>query len=198
MIPGGENINSSFSVGNRVWHVNYYPNGADKSKDSDYISLYLRLLSRGFGGYKYNYDKDLERVQAQYKFSLLDAAGNPAYEHPAQMSIFSYSRHPEKDLQGLGCGHGEFISREELERRRESLLKDDCLAIRCDVGFLQLEQLPLVQKYYNYNAPPPPHGYNDWSDYESDNEMMCRRRNRRQPDDEEFIRRCLAERRHHK
>jgi len=197
MIPGGENISNSFVVGNRVWQVDYYPNGADRSKDSDYISLYLRLLSRSGGyNYNYNYDKDFERVQAQYKFCLLDAAGNPAYEHPAQTSIFTCSRHPEKDLQGLGCGHGEFISREELERRRESLLKDDCLAIRCDVGFVELEQLHLGQKYSN-TAHHDPHDWSD-SDYESDDEKPRRRRNRRQPDDNEFIRRCLAEHRRRK
>nr|CAB3482192.1 unnamed protein product [Digitaria exilis] len=35
-------------------------------------------------------------------------------------------------------GHAEFVTKDELERRRETLLKDDCLAIRCDVGVTEL------------------------------------------------------------
>ncbi|CAO2205803.1 unnamed protein product [Urochloa humidicola] len=43
-LPTGERLTSQpFCVGGRCWFVDYYPNGADASGDSNAIGVYLRL-----------------------------------------------------------------------------------------------------------------------------------------------------------
>ena len=39
---------------------------------------------------------------------------------------------------GPGCGHEDFIRREELERRREHLIRDDRMVVRCDVAVTEI------------------------------------------------------------
>ncbi|XP_039814989.1 BTB/POZ and MATH domain-containing protein 1-like [Panicum virgatum] len=95
LISGGERITSEpFIVGGRCWRVDYYPNGTDGSKDddSDAIAVYLRL--EGAGHIK------TERVRADYKFSLLDLAGNAAYELPKETATFTAVAKSEKNLGG--------------------------------------------------------------------------------------------------
>ncbi|KAL6658993.1 hypothetical protein ACP70R_003033 [Stipagrostis hirtigluma subsp. patula] len=191
-IPSGDYISSEFELGGRSWKLNYYPNGTDMSKDYGSIAVFLELQSC--------YER--QRVRAQYKFSLLDHAGIAAYELPAETRIFTSAGddsdeededdEEDPDPEEAQHGYAEFISMEELERRRESLLSDDCLAIRCDVGVAELESRSLGQKYR--------HTADDGSDYsdESDDDeapRRNRRRTRRPLDDMEYIRRCIAERR---
>ncbi|CAL5008369.1 unnamed protein product [Urochloa decumbens] len=146
-LPGGEGVRSSFTAGGRDWSLGYYPNGADASTpDSGHISLYLRL------------DEHEDRVRAQFRFSLLDPAA--AYGLPAATAVFMgptrYNYYDDDDRreyyyddyidedgnekdppEELGFGYAEFVAKEELERRRDSLLRDDSLAIRCDVAVLE-------------------------------------------------------------
>jgi speckle-type POZ protein len=125
-LPGAERISSEvFTIGGHNWYVDYYPNGTDGGKDeSDSISLYLRMLTRT--GSK-------QRVRAEYKFSLLDLAGNAAYELPSETGVFT-----ARAADSMGCGYAGFITKVELERRRDRLLREDCLAIRCDVGVTEV------------------------------------------------------------
>ncbi|TVT97247.1 hypothetical protein EJB05_57516, partial [Eragrostis curvula] len=184
----GERISSEkFSVGGDSWYVDYYPNGAESSKDSsDYISLHLRLSCDGDNKY---------HARAQYKFSLLDHAGNAAYERPAETSTFTYAgRIRDKSSwcripEGSGCGIAEFIRREELERRSESLLQDDCLAIRCDVGVAQQEYVGVAPKQRNCR-----HDDDDDDEYYREGSPEGRRRRRQPLDDVEYIRQCLVRR----
>ncbi|RLM60497.1 BTB/POZ and MATH domain-containing protein 5-like [Panicum miliaceum] len=186
-LPADERISSGqFVVGGRGWHIDYYPNGTDRARDSDSdsISLFLRLAAA--------YQK--ERVRAQYKFSLLDPSGNAAYEFPAATSVFTsagrrhYGHHSESDSDdetedGVGVGLPDFVTK-ELDRRRETLLRDDCLAIRCDVGVTELGVLAVAPKESN-NARRQDDGRGGESS-----------RRRRQPlDDMEYIRRSLAKNR---
>ncbi|TVT97250.1 hypothetical protein EJB05_57519, partial [Eragrostis curvula] len=79
-------------------------------------------------------------------------------------------------MEEVRCGYDEFIGKEELERRRESLLQGDCLAIRCDVGVMDLQPM--------FIEPPRQRtGHDDDEDYESGWEDA---------DDTEYVRRCLA------
>ncbi|TVT97249.1 hypothetical protein EJB05_57518, partial [Eragrostis curvula] len=166
-LAAGERISSNqFLVGNEYWFMDYYPNGADGSKASDYISLRLRLrngCSRRDCHIVYRRDS---AVQVQH-------------------------RRPNRQgrLRGSGCGPDEFITREELERRSETLLPDDCLAIRCDVGVAQQERVAdVAPKHKQHNR----HDDSDESDWEGSPEG----RRRGQPlNDLEYIRRCLARRR---
>ncbi|XP_034601123.1 BTB/POZ and MATH domain-containing protein 4 [Setaria viridis] len=208
-LPGGERITSDvFTVGGRQWCVDYYPNGADASADeSDAIALYLRLV-----GYQYQQQK--ERVRAQYKFSLFDLAGNAAYELPAETGTFTLTR-PTALLPGQDYGFavapisgGQAAAAEDLERRRDSLLKEDCLAVRCDVGVTEVAPLSVVPKP---SMPPPPimprhdygyhyGGYPEFNDDGApsvwDGSRECKRSHQEPPpDDKEYIRRCLAAKR---
>ncbi|OEL32463.1 hypothetical protein BAE44_0006518 [Dichanthelium oligosanthes] len=126
---GRPRLPSRFVVGGRNWHIDYYPNGTNGTKDSEYdaITLHLRVAA----GYQ------RERVLAEFKFNLLDPSGNTAYELASLMNVFTTpARQHHHETEGVGTGFGlaEFVMKEELERRRETLLKDDCLAIRCDAS----------------------------------------------------------------
>lgn len=174
---------------------------------SNHASLYIQLTE----------DRTRRPVQAWYKFSLLDHAGNTAYELPAETASFTGIPEPEVDdhahhsfpfhfshmrtrafrspaaaggEQGPGCGHEEFIGREELEH----LIRDDLLVVRCDVGLTQMTTSHLAGD-----------AINNWEDEDDEEEEQGyfgappsspprRRRRRRQPDDSEYVKWCLAQR----
>ncbi|CAL5010225.1 unnamed protein product [Urochloa decumbens] len=211
-LPAGERVTSEpFYIGGRRWLIDYYPNGTDASvaTDSDAIAVYLRLQGSHVK----------QRVRAEYKFGLLDPAGTAAYELPAETGIFSslgggYDSDDEATGSGNpGCGYASFITKEDLGRRRESLLKEDSLAIRCDIAVAQLETIAATRKLW----PPPPvrrslsprvrrRGGYDSCGSESPDEYDDgrshddggRRRQRAPPDDKEYIRRCLTAQRRRK
>ncbi|KAG2576813.1 hypothetical protein PVAP13_6NG041500 [Panicum virgatum] len=207
LISGGERITSEpFIVGGRCWRVDYYPNGTDGSKDddSDAIAVYLRL--EGAGHIK------TERVRADYKFSLLDLAGNAAYELPKETATFTalrpcftaaaavYGGHApalrvEEAGGDPGRGYACFITKEELRKRGEKLLKDDSLAIRCDITIAQVGSLAVAPPR-GAVGPSRPGGYHNCGGYESPDEMYGEHDGRcgqpLPPDDKEYIRRCLT------
>jgi speckle-type POZ protein len=205
-LPGGQRVTSEpFIVGARSWVIDYYPNGADGSRDSDdsdAIAVYLRLV---------DFSDQKERVRADYKFSLLDpAGGTAAYELPAETGIFTsayYSHGADEDDEGVpnrGCGYASFITKEDLRRR--SLLKNDSFAIRCDVGVAVLEVEPLavapnkqrrvrmMRRYSDSDSESP-----DDDEYDDGSHGGGKSRHQPPGDDKEFIRRCLtAQRRKYK
>lgn len=82
------------------------------------------------------------------------------------------------------------MTKEELERRRESLLKDDSLAIRCDVGVTEMSVVSVAPKE-SHNTRRPEEEDDD-EDWEGGNGG----RRRHQPlDDMEYVRRSLAKNR---
>ena len=100
--------------------------------------------------------------------------------------------HGDETAEDIGAGLPDFITKEELERRLETLLRDDCLAIRCDVGVTQLGVLTVAPKE-THNARPQDDG--DDSDWEGGGGESSRRRRRQPLDDMEYIRRSLAKNR---
>ncbi|CAN6301649.1 unnamed protein product [Urochloa humidicola] len=200
-LPPGERLTSEpFYLGGRTWLIDYYPNGTDATTDSDAaaIAVYLRLQ----GTVK------KERVRAEYKFGLLDPAGTAAYELPAEAGVFSspgrgggygYGVHTDGDASGDPvCGYAAFITKEDLGRRREILLKEDSLAIRCDVGVAQVEILSVAPKQsHDGRISVRRSGYDSGGGYESPDEYDGShegggRRGQKPQDDREFIRRCLT------
>ncbi|CAL4929984.1 unnamed protein product [Urochloa decumbens] len=197
-LPAGERVTSEpFYVGGRSWLVDYYPNGTDASADSDAgaIAVYLRLQ----GTHK------KERVRAEFKFGLLDPAGTAAYELPARTDIFSspgdggvYGVRLDCDAAGdPGCGYAAFITKEDLGRRREILLKEDSLAIRCDVAVAQVEALPVAPKQRHDVRMRRRNDFDSGGGSDSPDEFDGShegggRRGQQPPDDREFIRRCLT------
>ncbi|TVU42833.1 hypothetical protein EJB05_09256, partial [Eragrostis curvula] len=144
-------------------------------------------------------------------------AARPAYERPAETGVFTCHEDEDGGAAGkadLGCGCAEFVAKEELERRRGSLLAEDCLAVRCDVGVVQVEATAVVEeqqhkwKGYGNRKGCGPYGRRgrgrgrgrgvnyssyDYSDYDFDGDEGGRLQ---QPqDDGEFIRQCLTKRR---
>ncbi|KAK1692669.1 hypothetical protein QYE76_009366 [Lolium multiflorum] len=188
VLPGQRISSEDFTVGDYSWRVDCYPNGRDTSTKSNAMSVYLQLT-----------DQAHRVLRARYKFSLLDRAGNAGYELPAETasftsvsSMYNYQyRSPvlgAVDEQGPGCGHDEFIGREELERRREDLIRDDRIVLRCDVGVTQIEGSRLAA--------------DELSDEEEDEQFVApgygygpprQRRLRRRTDDDEYVKWCLTE-----
>nr|CAB3480045.1 unnamed protein product [Digitaria exilis] len=174
----------------RNWRIDYYPNGSD-STNKDSISVYLP------SDHPFQ-PKRSERVGVDYKFTLLDHSGNGAYELPAGMGVVKFpaffvhryvgyrSDYSEEEVEEdeeehvdeahSRVGHAEFIAMEELERRRETLLRGDSLAIRCDVGVAEIAEVNIAPKE------------SQWGEGGG-------KRRRQMLDDEEYIRRCLAKNR---
>ncbi|CAL5008362.1 unnamed protein product [Urochloa decumbens] len=207
-LPAGERLTSQpFFVRGRYWNVDYYPNGTDTTTDSDAgaIAVYLRLQGTHIK----------ERVRVEYKFGLLDSTGTAAYELPAEMGIFSFPGSVNGSVAvaadgDLGCGYAAFITKEDLRRRREILLKEDSLAIRCDVAVAEVGPLavaPPVQMrdarmgrggrgggYDNYSGGGGYgyHAYQSPDEYDDSSHEGGGKRGQQLPDDKEFIRRCLT------
>uniref|UniRef100_A0ACD6AKE0 Uncharacterized protein n=1 Tax=Avena sativa TaxID=4498 RepID=A0ACD6AKE0_AVESA len=212
LLPGHKLSSQPFIIGGYSWSIDYYPNGRDASASSNAISVYLQLTNQ----------TTTQRLllQAQYKFSLLDHAGVDAYELPAVTGSFtsaplaiphanSYYQH-HRNASGLrdggdeaepgpGCGHERCITTAELERRREHLIRDDTIVLRCDVTVTQIDASWLMV-----------HGQVDPMDFEDEDEEDLeeeegygspgysaprrRRPHHHRPDDREYIKRCLTQR----
>ncbi|KAF7051447.1 hypothetical protein CFC21_059684 [Triticum aestivum] len=194
VLPGQKLSSQPFYVGGHSWRVDYYPNGRDESSNSGAISVYLQLT-----------DPTRSPQQARYKFSLLDRDGVPAYELPAETGSFTgvfpnvhapygpaIGDGDGEEPAGPGRGHDEFILKEELERRRGDLIRDDCIMIRCDVGVTQVDFSCLAQDEIvgdddgaHYAASPvygpygPPRRH-------------PRQRQRRRADDDEYVKWCVT------
>jgi speckle-type POZ protein len=144
-LPGGECIISEeFNVGGHFSHIDYYPNGTDGSSNDS-----ARLHRPVPPPPEHVQERARAGAVVQYKFSLLDLAGNEAYELPAETGIFRSTGHyrgGEESPEDPGCGHAGFITKEDLEKRRDSLLKKDCLAIRCDAGVTEVTTMPVGTK----------------------------------------------------
>ncbi|KAM0843186.1 hypothetical protein ACQ4PT_057869 [Festuca glaucescens] len=150
VLPGQKLSSQHVTFGGYSWRINYYPNGRDPSAESNAMSVYLQLIGHN------------QRLQARYKFSLLDHDGVAAYELPAETGSFTSVAYPDVDSlpgsrrlvqtaideQGPGCGHDDFIGTEELERR-EHLIRDDSILLRCDVGVAQIEESWLAREEPN-------------------------------------------------
>ncbi|KAM3407010.1 hypothetical protein ACQJBY_000823 [Aegilops geniculata] len=189
ILPGQKISSMAFAVGGHSWRMDYYPNGRDTSAKSNAVSVYLQRIDRG----------QVDPLQAQYKFSLVDHAGNAAYELPAQTGTFIsvpevnvYHHHaatgtfgsPAEGEPGPGCGLEEFIVKEELEKR-EHLIRNDCLMVRCDVGVTEVGTSWLAMDEIT----------NDDEEEDSDDDGYgAGTPRRRRRDDGEYVKWCLAQR----
>ena len=190
ILPGQKLSSQQFNVGGHAWRVDVYPNGRAES-NSNAISVYLQLI-----------DHTHCVKQAQYKFSLLDNAGIASYELPVETGSFtsdpSVYRHSNAAAgaaqaePGPGCGHGEFITKEELERRRADLIRDDSIVIRCDVGVTQI-----VGSYLAQDDLALEDEYDDEEDSEYSPGYVYaspgRHRRPRRPDDDQYVQWCLKQ-----
>nr|CAB3480044.1 unnamed protein product [Digitaria exilis] len=139
-----------------------------------------------------------ERITSEYfayKFSLLDASGNAAYELPAETGLVTSPTHR--------TGYAD-VSREEEEdddvKARVGLAEHcsriDCLAIRCHVGVTEMGVHAVAPKEESHsNARHYGDDYSDWEDGEAQESTSRRRRQPKPLDDKEYVRRSLAKNR---
>ncbi|TVU31101.1 hypothetical protein EJB05_22770, partial [Eragrostis curvula] len=116
----------SFRVGDRNWHVHYYPNG-NIADSIDFISLFI-----------FPDDTVAEAVKALVKFSLLDQDGKPVPSYSYTTEIVNFS---EKK----NWGYTKFIKRDFLEK--SAYLKNDTFSVRFDVTIMkdfQTEETPFI------------------------------------------------------
>ncbi|KAF6986036.1 hypothetical protein CFC21_003830, partial [Triticum aestivum] len=162
VLPGEKISSMGFTVGSESWRMDYYPNGRDASARSNHASVYIQLTD----------DRTRRPVQAWYKFSPLDHAGNTAYELPAET--------------------GSFTGMEELEH----LIRDDFLVVRCDVGLREMTCSRLaadeIDNWEDDEGDEAEEGYFGAPTYYPPHPGRGRRR--RQPDDAEYVKWCLAQR----
>jgi speckle-type POZ protein len=187
LLPGQKISSQGFTVGDSSWRVDCYPNGRDTSAEPNAMSVYLHLADRHY-----------QHIQARYKFSLLDHAGNAAHELPAETGTFTSVKPTYTwtgvEEQGTGCGHEEFIGREELERRGEDLIRDDRIVIRCDVGVTRIDGRPLAADELSDEEEDGQYHYQGDSGYGYSGYRPARQRRRRsRTEDDEYVKWCLTQ-----
>ncbi|GJN39637.1 hypothetical protein PR202_gb28768 [Eleusine coracana subsp. coracana] len=228
-LPAGERVTSDpFVVGGRTWQIDYYPNGADASAPTPPPPPPSPSTSgssppwattagtatpgpRTVSGPNSNSACSTSLAPRPTTSPPRRPSSNPRI-HAVQVPI-QPPPPPPPAAADLGCGNAEFITKEELERRGQSLLADDCLAILCDVGVVELEVVAVVGVGHKRKGLDDvrdrgglrggrhgSHGYHRSSSYddsddgeEDDGEGGGRRH--KVQDEKEFVRPCLTRRR---
>ncbi|KAJ4789678.1 BTB/POZ/MATH-domain protein [Rhynchospora pubera] len=124
---------ATFSVGGYDWSITFYPNGFLNAQD-DYTSVFVCLKT------------EAQLVQAQPSFTFLDQEGNPLSEKRTT-EVFNFNNTVYKDAD---FGYKNFVKRSTFD----SVLKDDCLLIRCTVTVFK-DFLVEVEPAYPLRVPPP-------------------------------------------
>ncbi|XP_073359645.1 BTB/POZ and MATH domain-containing protein 3-like [Aegilops tauschii subsp. strangulata] len=115
MVPNGSAVTSRpFSAGRHEWRILCYPNG-QKEKSEGHLPLFLRHATHVKTG----------NAKAAYTMTKLDKFLKPSYTGIGD-------RHFDNDS---GWGWGKFMKLEDLDK--EEFLKDDCLAVLCDLSASQ-------------------------------------------------------------
>ncbi|CAN6343302.1 unnamed protein product [Urochloa humidicola] len=110
----------TFEAAGHRWRIQWYPNGVEKSTwlGSGYMSFFLELD---------NANQTTDPVN--FRFSLLDHAGNPVHSQAMEGHVFSsdrWSDHSNRE------GFHYFMKWKDLEK--SGCLKDDTFTIRCDIS----------------------------------------------------------------
>ncbi|KAJ4809210.1 BTB/POZ and MATH domain-containing protein 2 [Rhynchospora pubera] len=129
-IGKGNHLESTtFNVGGYDWSIQYYPNGTPMAED-DQISIFLALKSKA------------KEVKTQASFIILNKNGFPLSANRAfKVATLNNDKRPD-------WGFTNFAKRSTFE----SILKDDCLVIKCTVHVFKV--LP-VEPLSPYHVPPP-------------------------------------------
>jgi len=126
MYGNGRSIDScGFEAAGRTWRIQFFPDG-NRAENAGFVSLVLKLddhdaATAGGGG---NDD-----VLVEFRFSLVCHSDKPASRAYTKIYTTTFNKKARK---ALGCC--QFIRRDELEM--SEYLRDDGLAVRCDVAVL--------------------------------------------------------------
>ncbi|XP_044327794.1 BTB/POZ and MATH domain-containing protein 2 [Triticum aestivum] len=117
MPKGWKMSSSTFSVGGHDWRVECYPNGDWQEHDGS-ISLYLNHASHSKTG----------DAIAEFRFCILNQVDweEPSWTRFSGVRLFS-------DTTDRSWGWADFVKHENLEEEKDLYVKDDCLAVLCDV-----------------------------------------------------------------
>ncbi|CAN6334409.1 unnamed protein product [Urochloa humidicola] len=110
----------TFEAAGHRWRIQWYPNGVEKTTwlGSGYMSFFLELD---------NANRTTDPVN--FRFSLLDHAGNPVHSQAMVGHVFSSDRWSDHSK----CeGFRYFMKWKDLEK--SGCLKDDKFTIRCDIA----------------------------------------------------------------
>ena len=113
------------------WRILYFPNGCRQEEgDDDCISLYLELVHGG----QHHHPPHTDPVQ--FKFSLLDQAGDPVPGYSRSKELCAFWLHPPSGPIPTGSttapiGFDGFVKWKDLHE--SGALKDDRFAIRCEI-----------------------------------------------------------------
>ncbi|CAN6348033.1 unnamed protein product [Urochloa humidicola] len=135
----------TFEAAGHRWRIRWYPNGAEKLGwlASGHMSFFLEL-DNAYG----NTDP------VNFRFSLLDHAGNPVHSQAMEGRVFSCERWSDKPK----CeGFHNFMNWKDLEE--SGCLKDDKFTIRCDISgvkWMETETADAGDGTAAPVAPPPP------------------------------------------
>ncbi|EES13725.1 hypothetical protein SORBI_3007G110800 [Sorghum bicolor] len=137
MYGTGKSIDSCrFEAAGRTWRIHFYPDG-DNRENAGHASLFLKLDDDDDDDDAGGNGKRDDKVLVEFKFSLVChrnggwpvAAGDQPQSGTLTATFFSNKQGNSKAL-----GYSQFMKRRDLEQSR--FLRDDCLAIRCDMAVL--------------------------------------------------------------
>lgn len=121
MYGNGRSIDScGFEAAGHTWRIQFFPDG-NRPENAGFVSVVLKLEDDAAAA---GNDND---VVVEYRFSLVSHS-NWACRPCSKAYTATFS----KNRKVLGCS--QFIKREDLEKSQ--FLRDDCLAVRCDIAVL--------------------------------------------------------------
>ncbi|CAO2206515.1 unnamed protein product [Urochloa humidicola] len=124
MYGNGRSIDScGFEAAGRTWRIQFFPDG-NRSDNAGFVSIVLKLEDDDNAAAAAANDN----VLVEFQFSLVSHREKPATRPYGKTYTATFS----KSRKALGCGC--FIRRDDLEK--SEFLRDDCLAVRCDVAVL--------------------------------------------------------------
>ncbi|CAO2188887.1 unnamed protein product [Urochloa humidicola] len=123
MYGNGRSIDScGFEAGGHTWRIQFFPDGS-RSDNAAWVSLVLKLEDDDAAA-----GNNDDKVLIEFQFSLVSHRDKPARKPYGK----TYTASLNKARKAFGCGC--FIRRDDLEK--SEFLRDDCLAIRCDITVL--------------------------------------------------------------
>ncbi|TKW09898.1 hypothetical protein SEVIR_6G131300v4 [Setaria viridis] len=124
MYANGRSIDScGFEAAGRKWRIQFFPNG-DRLVNAGFVSIILKLEDDATAAA----GKDNKDILVEYRFSFVCHRDKPVRRTHGE----TYTATFNKARKAFGCG--QFLSRDYLEK--SEFLRDDCLAVRCDMAVL--------------------------------------------------------------
>ncbi|KAF8662643.1 hypothetical protein HU200_056244 [Digitaria exilis] len=124
----------TFSVGGYDWAIRFYPEGLVESV-KDCVSVYLELMSEN------------AEARACYGLRLIYQTNRMTGIEYKSPRLFRSSDNTRR----FGPRNPRFVLRTELEK---NCVRDDCLAIKCNIAVVKESQLSDIKVSYEIEVPP--------------------------------------------